>query len=70
MAQRQRRSARAGTARPGQRRPRENDGILPVLAKAVREVETRVQDGRIERTKFQVIALLAREERALSLIHI
>lgn len=64
MAQRQRRSARAGTARPGQRRPRENDGILPVLAKAVREVETRVQDGRIERTKFQVIALLAREERA------
>jgi len=64
LAQRQRRSARAGTARPGQRRPRENDGILPVLAKAVREVETRVQDGRIERTKFQVIALLAREERA------
>lgn len=64
MAQRQRRTARAGTARPGQRRPRDDDGILPVLAKAVREVETRVQAGRIERTKFQVIALLAREERA------
>jgi hypothetical protein len=64
LAQRQRRSARAGTARSGQRRPRDEDGILPVLAKAVREVETRVQSGRIERTKFQVIALLAREERA------
>jgi SNF2 family DNA or RNA helicase len=35
-----------------------------VLAKAVREVETRLQRGHVERTKFQVIALLAREERA------
>jgi SNF2 family DNA or RNA helicase len=35
-----------------------------VLAKAVREVESRAQRGRIERTKFQVIALLGREERA------
>ena len=64
MAQRQRRSARAGTPRPGKRRPRDDDGILPVLAKAVREVEIRVQSGHIERNKFQVIALLAREERA------
>jgi hypothetical protein len=37
---------------------------LPVLARAVREVENRVQRGQIERAKFQVIALLAREERA------
>jgi hypothetical protein len=36
---------------------------LPVLAKAVRDVENRVQRGQIDRTKFQVIALLAREER-------
>ena len=64
MAQRQRRTGQAGTARSGQRRPRDNDGIMPVLAKAVREVETRAQRGQIERTKFQVIALLAREERA------
>ncbi len=56
---------RSGT-RTAQRR-RDNDGILPVLAKAVREVENAVQRGQItggQRTKFQVAALLAREERA------
>jgi SNF2 family DNA or RNA helicase len=37
---------------------------LPVLARAVREVENRVQRGPMERTKFQVTALLAAEERA------
>ncbi len=64
MAQRQRRSGQTGKAQHGHRRPRDNDGILPVLAKAVREVETRQQRGQVERTRFQVIALLAREERA------
>ena len=46
---------------------RDNDGILPVLARAVREVETAVQRGPVMpsvRTKFQVVALLVREERA------
>ncbi|HET6666291.1 MAG TPA: DEAD/DEAH box helicase [Intrasporangium sp.] len=41
--------------------------MLPVLAKAVREVENNVQRGRIsvtDRPKFQAVALLAREERA------
>jgi len=55
---------RSGT-RTAQRR-RDNDGILPVLAKAVREVENAVQRGNItsgQRTKYQVTALLAREER-------
>ena len=52
-----------------QRRVRErgNDGIMPVLARTVREVEAAVQRGRVMpsvRTKFQVVALLAREERA------
>ncbi|MFK5635934.1 MULTISPECIES: DEAD/DEAH box helicase [unclassified Ornithinimicrobium] len=50
-----------------QRRPRhDNDGIIPVLAKVVREVESAVQRGRTQpsiRTKFQVVALLMREER-------
>ncbi len=64
MAQRQRQPRKTGTAQRGKRRERDNDGILPVLAKAVREVETRAERGQIERTKFQVIALLAREERA------
>ncbi len=63
MAQRQRRSGQTRTDRPGQRRPRDNEGILPVLAKAAREVESRVQRGQLDRTRFQVIALLAREER-------
>lgn len=52
-----------------QRRVRnlDNEGILPVLARAVREVETAVQRGPVApsmRTKFQVVALLVREERA------
>ncbi|HEX6518059.1 MAG TPA: DEAD/DEAH box helicase [Nocardioidaceae bacterium] len=65
MAQRQhRRSERARTTRGGRRRPRDEEGILPVLAQAVREVEAGVKRGQIQRTKFQVIALLAREERA------
>ena len=64
MAQRQRRTRGTGTAQHGKRRERDNEGILPVLAKAVREVEGAAQRGHIQRTKFQVIALLAREERA------
>ncbi|MGB3828484.1 MAG: DEAD/DEAH box helicase [Ornithinimicrobium sp.] len=50
------------------RRPRQdNDGIIPVLAMTVREVESEVQRGRVLpsiRTKFQVVGLLMREERA------
>jgi hypothetical protein len=65
----QRQSSARRTAPRGQRRVREldNDGIIPVLARAVREVETAVQRGNIApsvRTKFQVVALLVREERA------
>jgi superfamily II DNA or RNA helicase len=47
------------------RRARDNDGIIPVLARVVREVESAVERGAAPsvRTKFQVVALLAREER-------
>ncbi len=48
-------------------RARDNEGIIPVLARAVREVEAAAQRGPVgpsARTKFQVIALLVREERA------
>ena len=44
-----------------------NEGIIPLLARAVREVEASAQRGKASpqnRTKFQVIALLMREERA------
>ena len=65
----QRQAGARRTAPRNQRRVREldNEGIIPVLARAVREVETAVQRGHVMpsvRTKFQVVALLVREERA------
>ncbi|MBV9830966.1 MAG: DEAD/DEAH box helicase, partial [Marmoricola sp.] len=48
-------------------RPRDNEGIIPVLARTVREVEGRVRRGSTrasDHATFQAIALLAREERA------
>ena len=61
--------ANRSAERSSTRRARDldNEGIIPVLARAVREVETGVQRGRMRpalRTKFQVVALLVREERA------
>jgi hypothetical protein len=49
---------------PRRRRPSDEVGIVPILAKAAREVETGVQKGRSERVRFQVVALLVRDERA------
>ncbi|WP_110182003.1 DEAD/DEAH box helicase [Nocardioides solisilvae] len=58
-----------GNRRPRRSTPRrlDNDGIIPVLARAVREIEAEAQRGRVSpsaRTRFQVVALLVREERA------
>lgn len=62
---------RGGGARTASRQHRrreiDNEGIVPVLARAVREVEAAAQRGALRpsaRTKFQVVALLMREERA------
>ena len=64
-------ATRRGT-RPAQSRNRrktahkDNEGIIPVLAQVVREVENAVQRRSAMpdvRTKFQVVALLARDER-------
>ena len=65
----QRQSGARRTAPRNQRRARDrdNDGIIPVLARAVREVEAAAQRGPVRpsvRTKFQVVALLVRQERA------
>ena len=65
----QRQAGARRTAPRNQRRGRDldNEGIIPVLARAVREVETAVQRGHVMpsvRTKFQVVALLVREERS------
>jgi hypothetical protein len=67
--QRQSGGTRTATRSGGHRRVRDldNEGIIPVLAKAVREVEAAAQRGPVKpsvRTKFQVVALLMREERA------
>ncbi len=68
-----RRGQRQATARPAapraQRRARghEDEGLIPVLARAVREVQNEVarRPARSSvRTTFQAVALLVREERA------
>ncbi|QIX28009.1 DEAD/DEAH box helicase [Nocardioides sp. JQ2195] len=56
-----------GRSNQRRNRPLDNEGIIPVLARAVREVEIAVQKSNVlrpDRTKFQVVALLVREERA------
>ncbi len=58
--------ARRGTQQRRRTRAVDNEGIIPVLARTVREVENAVGRGSVMpsvRSKFQVVALLAREER-------
>ncbi|CCG03666.1 DEAD/DEAH box helicase [Blastococcus saxobsidens] len=62
--QRQGRTRR--TAPRNERRGRGANDVRSVIARAIREVETAAQRGRVTpavRTKFQVVALLLREER-------
>jgi superfamily II DNA or RNA helicase len=62
----------AGTSRSAPRqqsrsRARDEVGIIPVLAKAVRDIELAVQRDRVRpstRAAFQAVALLVREERS------
>lgn len=61
-----RRPGTGGSAK-SRKRHTHNEGIIPLLARAVREVEASAQRGKAtpaNRTKFHVIALLMREERA------
>ncbi len=64
MAQRSRRTS---TARRGTKVVRkDNEGIIPVLARSVREVEQAAERGKVAphgRATFQVVALLVRDER-------
>ncbi|MCU1557359.1 MAG: helicase [Microbacteriaceae bacterium] len=67
--QRKQSSRKPAQRQSQQRRSRGTDdtGVIPVLARAVREVEGAAERGKVgpsNRTKFQVIALLMREERA------
>ncbi len=67
MARGQRSNGSRRPQRNGRVRHLDNDGIIPVLARAVREVETAVQRGSAlagVRPRFQAIALLVRDERS------
>ena len=68
MATRDRRPSQGAASASRQTRQSRgrDEGILPVLAKAVRDIEVAVQRGRVRpstRTSFQAVALLVREER-------
>jgi hypothetical protein len=69
VARADQRARRAHRTASGPRRrngDRGAEGILPVLARCAREVEAVAQRGRLtasDRTKFQVVAVLARQER-------
>jgi hypothetical protein len=70
-SQRDRRPQKSGQRQAGAQRrrsrPGDDTGVIPVLARAAREVETAVQKGPLKpsnRARFQVAALLLREERA------
>lgn len=63
----QKQSARGGTRRPAQRRRAHADegGIIPVLARTVRAIESAAERGKVNaggRLRFRVVAVLAREE--------
>lgn len=59
-------ASRGGSKSRARRRPLDDEGIIPILARAVREVEAQAGRGKVNahnRAKFQVSALLVREER-------
>lgn len=67
MAQRGRRQTAQRRGGSTKVRRLDNEGIIPVLARAVREVEQAAERGRVMphgRATFQVVALLVREERS------
>ena len=70
MAQRAPRRAGAPRTAPRDRRRSragDDEGIIPVLAKTVRQVEAAAARGKVRpsgRTAYQVVALLVRQERA------
>ena len=56
--------SRPSGAKRARKKPLDDEGIIPILARAVREVESAAGRGKvagINRTKFQVAALLIRD---------
>ena len=68
MALRRRQRTRTRTASTARRsRAKDNQGLLPVLAQAVTQVQNAIAKGDNRpsvRSRFQVIAFVTREERA------
>ncbi|WBU38354.1 DEAD/DEAH box helicase [Homoserinibacter sp. YIM 151385] len=69
MAQSGQKQSSRGARRPAQRRRAHADegGIIPVLARTVRAIESAAERGKVNasgRLRFRVVAVLAREERA------
>ncbi|MGJ7441959.1 DEAD/DEAH box helicase [Aquipuribacter sp. MA13-6] len=67
MARRSQRGSGGTATRDARGGRTESQGLIPALARAVRDVETRVRRGPLTssgRTTFQVVALLVRDERA------
>jgi len=64
------RSTRRGTARSAPQRARKHQdetGVIPVLARITRTIENSAERGKVSpanRTRFRVVAVLVREERA------
>lgn len=67
MASKARARTRGRVSHSRHRKPLDNVGVIPELAKAARELESASARGRLSpmnRTRFQVVAILMREERA------
>jgi len=62
----QKNAQKGGQKNGNRKKHRDQEGIIPVLARTVREVENASRKGAtsMDRARFQAIALLAREERA------
>ena len=65
--QRQRTAGKRASAQPRRRQHQDEMGIIPVLARTVRTIENAAERGKVSpsnRTRFRVVAVLVREERA------
>jgi hypothetical protein len=66
-AKRQRTSGKRPAAQNRRRQHQDETGIIPVLARTVRTIENSAERGKVNpsnRTRFRVVAVLVREERA------
>src|SRR5690606_37269376 len=66
-AKRQRTGGKRAASQPRRRQHQDETGIIPVLARTVRTIENSAERGKVSpsnRTRFRVVAVPVREERA------